>query len=351
MTEIAAPFDALRRGLVIPALPLALTAERRLDERRQRALLLYYFTAGAGGIAAAVHTTQFAIREVALFEPLLCIVAEECARADRARQVPLFRVGGICGSTQEAVREAETLRTHSFHAGLLSLAALRDRDEDDLLAHCRAVSEVLPLFGFYLQPSVGGRVLSYQFWRGFCEIENVVAIKVAPFNRYQTLDVMRAVAESCRPEIALYTGNDDHIVADLVTPYCFEVNGERIERRFVGGLLGHWAVWTRTAVELLARCHDAVARGTVPLELLRRGEEATDANAALFDAAHAFRGCIPGVHEVLRREGLLEGIWCLDPVETLSPGQAAELDRIYEAYPQLSDSDFIRGHLDEWIRE
>ena len=349
--SLTAPFEALCRGLVIPALPLALTAQRRLDERRQRALLRYYFAAGAGGIAAAVHTTQFAIREVALFEPLLRIVADECARADRARSIPVFRVGGICGSTREAVREAETLRTHSFHAGLLSLAALRDRDEEDLLAHCRAVSEVLPLFGFYLQPSVGGRVLSYEFWRGFCEIESVVAIKVAPFNRYQTLDVLRAVAESGRTEIALYTGNDDHIVGDLVTPFLFEVNGARVERRFVGGLLGHWAVWTRTAVELLTSCHDAVARGTVPLELLRRGEEATDANAALFDAAHAFRGCIPGVHEILRREGLLEGIWCLDPVETLSPGQAAQLDRISSAYPHLSDRDFIRSHLDEWLRD
>lgn len=349
--QLASALEALRRGLVIPALPLALTAERRLDERRQRALLRYYFAAGAGGIAAAVHTTQFAIREVALFEPLLRIVAEECARADRAVQIPLFRVGGVCGATPEALREAETIRRHDFHAALLSLAALRDCAEEELLTHCRAVSEVIPLVGFYLQPSVGGRVLSYAFWRGFCEIENVVAIKVAPFNRYQTLDVMRAVAESGRTEIALYTGNDDHIVGDLVTPFRFEVNGQLVERRFVGGLLGHWAVWTRRAVELLAACHDAVSRGAVPRELLRLGEEVTDANAALFDAAHAFRGCIPGVHEVLRREGLFAGIWCLDPVETLSPGQAAEIDRISRAYPHLSDRDFVRTHLDEWLRE
>ena len=340
------PLESLRRGLAIPALPLALDAARRLDERRQRALLRYYFAAGAGGVAVGVHTTQFAIRDVGLFEPVLQIAKEEMDRADAVRAEAVFRVAGICGKTAQALREAEMIRRLGFHAGLLSLAALRDAGEDELLAHCRAVSAAIPIFGFYLQPAVGGRVLRYEFWRRFCEIENVLAIKIAPFNRYQTIDVVRAVAESGREDIALYTGNDDHIVGDLVTPFRFDVNGRVVERRIVGGLLGHWAVWTRRAVELLDECHRAA-----PGALLSRGIEVTDANAAFFDAANGFRGCIAGLHEVLRRQGLLAGTWCLDPRETLSPDQSREIDRVYRAYPHLNDDAFVREHLAEWLAE
>ena len=343
--DVIDPLTSLRRGLAIPALPLALDAARRLDERRQRALLRYYFAAGAGGVAVGVHTTQFAIREVGLFEPVLRIAAEEMDRADAAHRAPVFRVAGICGATPQALREAELIATHRFHAGLLSLAALRNATEDELLSHCRKVSAAIPVFGFYLQPAVGGRALSHDFWRGFCEIENVVAIKIAPFNRYQTLDVVRAVAESGREDIALYTGNDDHIVGDLVTPFRFEVNGRVVERRIVGGLLGHWAVWTRRAVELLEEC-----RLAAPGDLLARAVAVTDSNAAFFDAGNGFRGCIAGLHEVLHRQGLLAGTWCLDPTETLSRGQAAEIERVRHAYPHLHDDDFVARHHDQWLR-
>jgi hypothetical protein len=271
-------------------------------------------------------------------------------RADRDRAEPLIRIGGICGKTSQAVREAELLADLGYSAGLLSLAAMKDSNDTSLLAHCRTVSEVLPIIGFYLQPAVGGRVLSYGFWREFAEIENVVAIKIAPFNRYQTLDVVRAVAESGR-DIALYTGNDDNIALDLLTPFVFQVNGRVQERRIVGGLLGHWAVWTRRAVEFLDECH-AVARETGPVSkaLLQRSAEITDSNAAFFDAAHDFAGCIAGLHEVLRRQGLLEGIWCLDARETLSSGQQEEISRVLRAYPHLNDDDFVLEGRDRWLR-
>jgi dihydrodipicolinate synthase/N-acetylneuraminate lyase len=344
--------QALAKGAVIPAHPLALTAERRLDELRQRALTRYYVAAGAGGLAIGVHTTQFAIREprVGLFEAVLRLAAEEMDRADRTRHTPMIRIGGICGKTPQAVREAQLLADLGYSAGLLSLEALKDSDDASLVAHCQNVAEVLPLIGFYLQPTVGGRVLSHRFWRRFSEIENVVAIKIAPFNRYQTLDVVRAVAESGR-DIALYTGNDDNIVMDLLASFCFQVGGEVRERRIVGGLLGHWAVWTHRAVTLLRQCH-TVASGTdgIPAELVRRSVEITDANAAFFDAAHNFAGCIAGLHEVLRRQGLLEGIWCLNPHETLSPGQQQEIDRVYQAYPHLNDDDFVREGRDAWLK-
>ncbi len=341
----------LAKGTVIPAHPLALTAERRLDERRQRALTRYYVAAGAGGLAVGVHTTQFAIRDprIGLFAPVLKLAAEEMDRADLARPDPLVRIGGICGDTAQAVREAGLLAELGYHAGLLSLAALKDADDDALLRHCRSVAEAIPIIGFYLQASVGGRRLSFRFWRKFVEIENVAAIKIAPFNRYQTLDVMRAVAESKRP-ITLYTGNDDNIVMDLLTPYRFSVDGRQREVRMVGGLLGHWAVWTRSAVELFRNCQ-ATTRNTegVSKGLLRASVEITDANAAFFDAANHFAGCIAGLHEVLRRQGLLEGIWCLDPRETLGPGQKEEIDRVYAAYPHLNDDEFVRQGLPLWL--
>ncbi|HEV7406107.1 MAG TPA: dihydrodipicolinate synthase family protein [Chthoniobacteraceae bacterium] len=339
--------DSLRRGLVIPACPLALKVNRALDERRQRALVRYYAAAGAGGLAVGVHTTQFCIREprVGLFEPVLSLVAEELSRAES-----LVRVAGVCGATPQAVAEAALVRGLGYQAALLSLGALREADEDALIAHCRAIGEVMPLIGFYLQPSVGGRALPYSFWRRFAEIENVVAIKVAPFNRYQTLDVVRALAEAGRDDIALYTGNDDNIVMDLLTPFRFQGPTGTVERRFAGGLLGHWAVWTRKAVELHAECRRIVESGApIPVEMLRRNVEVTDANAAFFDAANGFAGCIPGLHEILRRQGLLEGTWCIDPHETLGPGQRGELDRVCRAYPHLADDEFVAEHREEWL--
>ena len=330
----------LNRGLVIPAHPLALNSRRKLDERRQRALSRYYIAAGAGGLAVGVHTTQFAIRDpkVALFRPVLELAAEEMDRAAR----PLVRIAGICGEAKQALAEAELVRSLGYHAGLLSLAALRQATEKELLTHCRSVARVLPVIGFYLQPAVGGRVLPYSFWRRFAEIQNVVAIKIAPFNRYQTLDVIRAVVEVGRDDIALYTGNDDNIVVDLLTPFRWAGR----ERRIVGGLLGQWAVGTKRAVELLERIRSAAPS----VELLRLAVEVTDTNAAGFDAANRFAGCIAGVHEVLRRQGLLAGTWCLDPHERLSPGQRAELNRVHRAYPHLHDDDFIAELLDGWLR-
>ena len=342
----------IARGAVIPAHPLALTAERRLDERRQRALTRYYVAAGAGGVAVGVHTTQFAIRDprVGLLDPVLQLAADEMDRADRGRTEPLVRIGGVCGDTAQATREAARLSDLGFHAGLLSLSALHDASDEALITHCREVASIVPIMGFYLQPAVGGRVLSYAFWRRFAELENVVAIKIAPFSRYQTLDVIRAVADGGR-EMPLYTGNDDNIVLDLVTPFRFGPDGTGRTLRIVGGLLGHWAVWTRRAVELWQECRRVAADASaVPQHLIQRGVEVTDANAAFFDAANRFAGCIAGLHEVLRRQGLFEGIWCLDPDETLSVGQMAEIDRVYRAYPHLNDDEFVREGREAWLR-
>ncbi|HLU48564.1 MAG TPA: dihydrodipicolinate synthase family protein [Planctomycetota bacterium] len=356
---MAARIDArvksiLARGVVLPAHPLALTSERTLDERRQRALSRYYIDAGAGGLAVGVHTTQFAIRDPrhGLFRPVLELAKEEMDRADLERTEPLVRIGGIVGRTGSAVAEAEILRELGYHAGLLGLGAFRDEpDEDAVLAHVRAVAEVIPIFGFYLQPAVGGRELPYSFWRRFAEIEDVVAIKIACFDRYRTLDVVRAVVASGREDIALYTGNDDQIVLDLVTPFRFRgPDGKPRERRIVGGLLGQWAVWTRRAVELLESFRAMDGAAEIPANVLTLAAELTDANGAIFDAANGFHGCIAGVHEVLRRQGLLESVVLLDPKEGLGPGQAAEIDRVLEAYPHLADNDFVREGLDRWLR-
>ena len=329
----------LRKGVVIPAHPLALTSRRKLDERRQRALTRYYLAAGSGGIAVGVHTTQFAIREAGLLRPVLELAAEE----EKKHKPLTLKIAGVCGPTKQATAEAALARELGYDIGLLSLAALRDAGEDALIAHARAVGETLPLFGFYLQPAVGGRVLPYSFWRRFVEIPSVVGIKMAPFNRYQTLDVLRAVADSGRAaEIALYTGNDDNILLDLLTE--FRLGQKRL--RIVGGLLGHWSVWTRKAVELLEELRRA--GGPTP-ELLTRAAQITDANAAFFDAPNAFRGCVAGLHEVLRRQGLLEGLWCLDPQEGLSPGQKEEIDRVYRAYPHLNDDAFVEKYRDLWL--
>lgn len=432
MASIEQVRGRLGEGLAIPACPLALNAQRRFDERRQRALLRYYLAAGAGGLAVGVHTTQFAIRDpkIGLFKPVLELAAEEILRhaggggqddetgegfslspaegervGVRGKTCSLVKsspdpspwpsplpkgrgnllrarmiIAGICGQTQQAVAEATVARELGYDASLLSLGALRAATEDELIAHCRAVAEVIPVFGFYLQPAVGGRVLPFSFWRRFAEIPNVVAIKIAPFNRYQTLDVVRALAEAECDDIALYTGNDDNIVLDLLTPFRFGVGDEApvalsplqtssfsdptrgegggggrgrnrmVERRIVGGLLGHWAVWTKRAMELHGECRRlAISGEPIPPELLRRAGEVTDCNAAFFDAANNFAGCIAGLHEILRRQGLLEGVWCLDPAETLSPGQREEIDRVCRAYPQLSDDDFVAQHRDKWL--
>jgi hypothetical protein len=343
---------ALNRGLDIPACPLALNVRRRFDERRQRALVRYYFDAGAGGLAVGVHTSQFAIRapQHLLFRPLLELASEEMDRADDRRTVPVMRIAGVCGPTPQALSEAELALECGYHAALVSFGGLDGASEEELIAHFRRIGEVLPVIGFYLQPAVGGRVLSYSFWRRLARIDALVAIKIAPFNRYQTLDVVRAIVEERRDSVALYTGNDDHIVLDLLTPFRFQNCDQKVERRIVGGLLGQWAVWTRKAVELLDQCHQLCRDGEkLPPEMLHLHVELTDANAAIFDAAHGFAGCIPGVHEVLRRQGLLDGIWCLDPNETLSPGQAAEIERVCRAYPHLADDAFVRENLDRWL--
>lgn len=324
---------------MIPAHPLALTGARRLDERRQRALTRYYLAAGAGGVAIGVHTTQFGIREAGLLRPVLALAAETVGEFECRRNRRIVKVAGVCGSTRQAVREAEIAAELGFDCGLLSLAALPRARVGELIAHARAVAEVIPLFGFYLQPAVGGRPLDAAFWARLAEIENVVAIKIAPFDRYRTLDVVRAVDESGRADdIALYTGNDDHILLDLL--------GGRMR----GGLLGHWAFWTRPAVQQLEACRRAVRSGRIPRSLLRLADEITDANSAVFDSAHGFAGCIPGIHEILRRQGLLRGRWCLDRREELSPGQLRDIDRVCAAYPHLADDVFVREHLDDWLR-
>ena len=341
---------ALRRGLAIPAHPLALTADGRLDERRQTALTRYYCDAGAGGVAVGVHTTQFAIREpkVGLLAPVLRL-AMSAVRAHRERTGSrLVTVAGVCGPTPQALAEAGLARSIGYDLGLLSLGALGAATNEELLAHCRRVAEVIPLFGFYLQPAVGGRVLDYAFWRALLELPDVAAIKVAPFNRYQTLDVTRAVADSGRAaEVALYTGNDDSIVADLLTT--FPAGGHQAPVRFAGGLLGQWAVWTSRAVDLLARARAARGSGAGIADLLAEGAQLTDANAAIFDASHGFAGCIPGIHEVLRSQGLLAGRWCLDPHEELSPGQLEEIQRVRTAYPRLADDEFVHENRDRWL--
>jgi hypothetical protein len=358
-SDTDAPSDlrrALLRGLVIPAHPLALTETRRLDERRQVALTRYYCDAGAGGIAVAVHTTQFAIRDpaIGLLSPVLDLARRTVTDWCRNTAHPPLMIAGVCGPTAQALREAELAVSLGYDAALLSLAALREADNCAALDHCRRVAEIIPIVGFYLQPAVGGRVFDRAFWRGFLEIDRVVAIKVAPFDRYRTLDVATAFAESGRRDVALYTGNDDAIVADLLTPFPSADPDHPVA--FSGGLLGQWAVWTSRAVDLLTRCL-AVTRATSSAEndnqesrrLLALGAELTDANAALFDPAHQFAGCIPGIHEILRRQGLLAGRWCLDPHEELSPGQMEAIDRVVSRYPHLTDDEFVVKNLERWL--
>ncbi len=341
----------LFEGTVIPAHPLALNSQRKMDERRQRALTRYYMDSGAGGIAVGVHTTQFEIRkkEFDLFEPVLQMAAEEVERAQIDH--PFIKVAGIVGPTEQALKEAELAASLGYDLGLVSNGGLAELSEAALIKRTEKIAEIIPIFGFYLQPAVGGKVLSFDFWKDFADIPNVVAIKMAPFNRYQTLDVVRAVCSSARyQDIALYTGNDDNIVADLLTTYRFHANGELREKTVVGGLLGHWAVWTQKAVELLEEIKAIRKKGnTVPAKMLTKGIAITDTNAAFFDAAHHFEGCIAGIHEVLRRQGLLEGTWCLNPEENMSPGQSDEITRVYKDYPALNDDAFVKQNLEKWL--
>ncbi|MFV0337342.1 MAG: dihydrodipicolinate synthase family protein [Chthoniobacterales bacterium] len=341
----------LFKGLAIPAQPLALNAERKLSEKHQKAITRYYFDAGVGGLAVGVHSTQFEIREPqhGLFKPVLELASrtldEELAKNPR----PFIKISGICGATPQALQEAEFAKNTGYHASLLSLAALRDASLDELLAHCREVASVIPIIGFYLQPAVGGRVLPFEFWRKFAEIPNVLAVKIAPFNRYQTIDVVRAIIEAGRDDIALSTGNDDSIVVDLLTNWKFSHAGEVTSRHIVGGLLGHWGVWTKKSVELLEAIKVEREKPVISAKWLETATAVTDMNAALFDSANRFEGCIPGILEVLRRQGLTPNNYCLNPNEVLSPGQAEELDRVCAAYPELVDDDFVKENLDRWL--
>ena len=345
----------IRKGTVIPAHPLALNENRKLDLKHQRALTRYYIDSGVGAVAVGVHTTQFEIRDpaVGLFNPVLALASETiddyCKKTGKE---PIFKIAGICGKTKQACTEAEFARKSGYHAALLSLSAFADSDILSMLKHCRTIADIMPIFGFYLQPAVGGRILPYDFWRRFAEIENVLAIKIAPFNRYQTLDVIRGICQAARQnDIALYTGNDDNILIDLLTQYNIETSAGQKTARIVGGLLGHWAVWTKRAVELLEQVQIANADLPIQRQLLTLAAQITDANAAFFDAANSFAGCIAGIHEVLRRQGLIKGIWTLNPNETLSPGQKQEIDRVYKAYPFLNDDDFVKQNLDKWLAD
>jgi dihydrodipicolinate synthase/N-acetylneuraminate lyase len=344
--------EQLMRGMVIPAHPLALNAQRKMDERRQRALTRYYSAAGAGGIAVGVHTTQFEIRhaEIGLLQPVLELAAETMDACDASREEKLLRVAGIVGQREQALAEAQLASDLGYDLGLVSLSAFAGASDADMVEHLAAVAEVIPVMGFYLQPSVGGRRLEYAFWRQAAEIENLVGIKVAPFNRYESLDVARAVVDAGRAgDLALYTGNDENIILDLLTTYRFG-DGEGKSIPFRGGLLGQWAVWTHKAVAELKSLIPLRESGQpISADILTRAQQLTDANAVIFDAANRFSGCIPGIHEILRRQGLLEGLWTLNPDEVLSPGQMEEIDRIYRLYPEFNDDAFVRENLDAWL--
>lgn len=353
MTRHEIALKILHEGTVIPANPLALDENRQFDEQRQRAVVRYYLDAGVGGLAVAVHTTQFEIREPKynLLERVLKVAKEEASSFEELTGKTIVMVAGACGPKEQAVSEAKLAKSLGYDAVLLSPGGLSKFSEDELVERTAAVAEVMPVIGFYLQPSVGGRMFSYNYWERICAIPGVVAIKAAPFNRYCTLDVVRAAALSPRAdEIALYTGNDDNIVIDLISNYKFTVDGKTYEKRFIGGLLGHWSVWTKTAVDMFNKLKQIRERDTIPAEVIKLANEVTDTNAVFFDTANGFKGCIAGLHEVLRRQGLFKGIWCLNPEETMSEGQSEEIDRVYRMYPHLSDDEFVKANLDKWLK-
>jgi dihydrodipicolinate synthase/N-acetylneuraminate lyase len=353
MTRHEIALKKLHNGTVIPANPLALDENRQFDEKHQRAIVRYYLDSGVGGLAVAVHTTQFEIREPKhnLLERVLRVAKEEATKFEAENNTTIVMVAGACGPKEQAVREAELAKSMGYDAVLLSPGGLGALSEDEMVERTQAVADVLPVIGFYLQPSVGGRVFTYNYWERICAIKNVVAIKAAPFNRYCTFDVVRAAALSPRSdEIALYTGNDDNIVIDLVSNYSFTVDGKKYEKRFIGGLLGHWSVWTKTAVDMFNKLKEIRTGEQIPAEVLKLANEVTDTNAAFFDTANGFKGCIAGLHEVLRRQGLMKGIWCLNPEETMSPGQKEEIDRVYKMYPHLNDDAFVKAGLEKWFK-
>ena len=354
--------NQFRSGCVIPAHPLALQSDNRIDERHQRALTRYYLAAGAGGLAVGVHTTQFAIHEpkVGLYRPVLELAIETARQftalplgtpyGAAARGEPIM-IAGIVGDTRQAMEEAHVARQLGYHLGLLSLTALKGKSIDELIDHSRRVAEVIPVMGFYLQETIGKMTLPAEFWQKFVTIPNVLGIKIAPFNRYQSLDVLEAVARSGRAdEIALYTGNDDNIILDLLTRHEFNIDGRPVSLQIVGGLLGQWACWTKKAVEHLARIKAIRENKTpVPHDLLTLAGQLTLANKAIFDAENQFLGCISGISYVLMREGLLKEIKTLDPGEQLSPGQAERIDRIIRDYPFLTDDEFVKENLNKWL--
>ncbi|THE13605.1 dihydrodipicolinate synthase family protein [Bacillus timonensis] len=340
----------LHEGTVIPAHPLALTKERRLEEAGQRALTRYYIDAGVGGIAVGVHTTQFEIRdpEINLYQQVLSLAIEETKNAN----IPagFIKIAGICGPTEQAISEATFSKGIGYDLGLLSMGGLNHLSEEDLLERAEKVADIIPIFGFYLQPAVGGRIFSYEFWERFASIPNVYAIKIAPFDRYCSIDVVRAVCHSPRnEEIALYTGNDDNIINDLLTTFEFPVGNKVVEKKIVGGLLGHWSIWTKRVVETFEEIKTVRDQESIPKKLLTLGQQITDANAAIFDSRNSFKGSIAGINEILARQGLLQGNWCLVDREVLSPGQAEELDRIYTSYPHLHDDEFVKENLSKWL--
>lgn len=343
--------EILKSGTVIPATPLALDENRNFDEYSERLLMKYYLNCGVGGIATAVHSTQFEIRdpEVNLLERILKLVSDEITNFENKTGKVIVKVAGVCGKVEQAVAEAKLAKKYGYDAVLLSPGGLNDLTEDELVVRTEAVAEVIPVIGFYLQTAVGGRHFSYQYWQKICEIPNVVAIKAAPFNRYMSLDVVRAAALSTRSdEITLYTGNDDNIVIDLLSTYKFEIEGKCYEKCFEGGLLGHWSVWTKRAVELFELCKKEKGKEQISAEMLSLANAVTDSNAVLFDGANDFAGCIPGLHYVLKRQGLMQSLNCINPNEVLSDGQAKEIERIYDMYPQLVDDDFIKENIEKW---
>jgi len=346
--------NQLRSGCVIPAHPLALQSNNQIDESHQKALTRYYLAAGAGGLAVGVHTTQFAIHEpkIGLYRPVLELAIETARQftASAARGEPIM-IAGIVGDTKQAVQEASLARELGYHLGLLSLTALKGKSIDELIDHSRQVAEVIPIMGFYLQQTISKMTLPAEFWQKLVTIPNVLGIKIAPFNRYQSLDVLEAVARSGRTdEIALYTGNDDNIILDLLTRHEFNISGRPVSLSIVGGLLGQWACWTKKAVEHLARVKAIRENNTpVPHDLLTLAGQLTLANKAIFDAENQFRGCISGISYVLKKQGLLNNINTLDPTERLSDGQAERIDNVIRDYPYLTDDEFVKENLNQWL--